>query len=145
MTTTTTTTGTANPRQLATLPDILARLSVIQSDEAGLSAALAGLLSAHEPIATSLGSLKQLGPQVDLLTRETRLLDLTVAATARTAQDVGGRVQSLDEEMRRVRDASERVSQVIELKVHYLLKSSQIHHLPQGIRLVFSRGTSQRD
>ncbi|KAJ8462975.1 hypothetical protein ONZ51_g10559 [Trametes cubensis] len=116
MTTTTTTTGTANPRQLATLPDILARLSVIQSDEAGLSAALAGLLSAHEPIATSLGSLKQLGPQVDLLTRETRLLDLTVAATARTAQDVGGRVQSLDEEMRRVRDASERVSQVIELK-----------------------------
>ncbi|KAI0328076.1 COG4-domain-containing protein [Cubamyces sp. BRFM 1775] len=113
---TTTTTIAANPRQLATLSDILARLSAIQSDEAELSVALAGLLSAHEPIAISLGSLKQLGPQLDSLAQETRLLDRTVAATARTAQDVGGRVQSLDEEMRRVRDASERVSQVIELK-----------------------------
>ncbi|KAH9890716.1 COG4-domain-containing protein [Cubamyces lactineus] len=113
---TTTTTIPANPRQLATLSDILARLSVIQSDEAELSTALASLLSAHEPISTSLSSLKQLGPQLDLLTQETCLLDRTVAATARTAQDVGGRVQSLDEEMRRVRDASERVSQVIELK-----------------------------
>lgn len=108
---------TSDPRRLATLPDILARLSAIQSDESDLSAALAGLLSAHEPIAASLNSLKSLAPPLDALVADTRLFDQTVSFTARTAQDVGGRVQSLDEEMRRVREASERVSQIIELKV----------------------------
>ncbi|OJT04068.1 Conserved oligomeric Golgi complex subunit 4 [Trametes pubescens] len=107
---------TSDPRRLATLPDILARLSAIQSDESDLSAALAGLLSAHEPIAASLNSLKSLAPPLDALVADTRLFDQTVSFTARTAQDVGGRVQSLDEEMRRVREASERVSQIIELK-----------------------------
>ncbi|KAI0668553.1 COG4-domain-containing protein [Trametes maxima] len=107
---------TSDPRRLATLPHILARLSAIQSDEAELSAALAALLSTHEPIAASLNNLRSLAPQLDLLAKETRLLDQTVSLTARTAQDVGGRVQSLDEEMRRVREASERVSQIIELK-----------------------------
>ncbi|KAL1947473.1 hypothetical protein VTO73DRAFT_14434 [Trametes versicolor] len=108
--------STSDPRRLATLPDILARLSAIQSDESDLSAALAGLLSAHEPIAASLNSLKSLAPPLDALVADTRLFDQTVSFTARTAQDVGGRVQSLDEEMRRVREASERVSQIIELK-----------------------------
>ncbi|EIW60719.1 COG4-domain-containing protein [Trametes versicolor FP-101664 SS1] len=108
--------STSDPRRLATLPDILARLSAIQSDESELSAALAGLLSAHEPIAASLNSLKSLAPPLDALVADTRLFDQTVSFTARTAQDVGGRVQSLDEEMRRVREASERVSQIIELK-----------------------------
>ncbi|KAI0781305.1 COG4-domain-containing protein [Trametes elegans] len=105
-----------DPRRLASLPHILARLSAIQSDESELSAALADLLSAHEPIAASLNSLKSLSPQLDALARETRFLDQTVSFTARTAEDVGGRVRSLDEEMRRVREASERVSQIIELK-----------------------------
>ncbi|KAI9056846.1 COG4-domain-containing protein [Trametes sanguinea] len=104
------------PRRLATLSEILARLSAIQSEESELSATLTDLLSAHEPIADALNNLKSLSPQLDSLYDQTRLLDQTVSATARTAQDVGGRVQSLDEEMRRVRDASERVSQIIELK-----------------------------
>ncbi|KAH9857731.1 COG4-domain-containing protein [Lenzites betulinus] len=103
-------------RRLATLPDILARLSAIQSDESELSAALADILSAHEPVAASLNTLKSLAPQLDSLAAEALFLDQTVSITARTAQDVGGRVQALDEEMRRVREASERVSQVIELK-----------------------------
>jgi hypothetical protein len=40
-----------------------------------------------------------------------------VSATASTAERVGGRVRILDEEMRRVREAAERVGQVMELKV----------------------------
>ncbi|OSC97651.1 COG4-domain-containing protein [Trametes coccinea BRFM310] len=104
------------PRRLATLSEILARLSAIQSEESELSATLTDLLSAHEPIADALNNLKSLSPQLDSLYDQTRLLDQAVSATARTAQDVGGRVQSLDEEMKRVRDASERVSQIIELK-----------------------------
>ncbi|KAI0807010.1 COG4-domain-containing protein [Fomes fomentarius] len=109
-------TSVSDPRRLATLPDILGALSVLQSHESDLSNSLAHLLFAYEPIAASLSSLQSLSPQLDALAQETRLLDQTVSYTARTAQDVGGRVQSLDEEMKRVREASERVSQIIELK-----------------------------
>lgn len=105
------------PRRLATLPDILAALTSLQSHESELTSSLSDLLSASEPISVSLSGLKALGPQLDILTKETHLLEQTVSYTARTAQDVGGRVQSLDEEMKRVREASERVGQIIELKV----------------------------
>ncbi len=110
-----------NPRRLATLPDILEALSVLQSHESNLSTSLTSLLSTYEPISATLGNIQSLGPQLDLLAEETQLLHQTVSYTARTAQHVGGRVQSLDEEMRRVREASERVSQIIELKV-------SVHH-----------------
>lgn len=114
-------TSISNPRRLATLPDILGALSVLQSHESDLSTSLADLLSEYEPISASLSSLQSLSPQLDALAQETRLLDATVSYTARTAQDVGGRVQLLDEEMKRVREASERVSQIIELKVRVSL------------------------
>ncbi|CDO69043.1 hypothetical protein BN946_scf184834.g50 [Trametes cinnabarina] len=107
---------TPHPRCLATTSDVLARLSAIQSEESLLSTELTNLLSAHEPVAVALNNLQSLSPVLDSLVYQTRLLDSTVSATARTAQHVGGRVQALDEEMRRVRDASERVSQIIELK-----------------------------
>lgn len=118
----------SNPRLLATLPDILGALSILQSHESDLSVSLAELLSAYEPIEASLNTLRSLGPQLDALSKETRLLDDTVSYTARTAQDVGGRVRSLDEEMKRVREASERVSQIIELKVRTML-SRLVHPL----------------
>ena len=38
-------------------------------------------------------------------------------ATAKTAERVGSRVRSLDEEMGRVREAGDRVGQVMDLKV----------------------------
>lgn len=114
-----------NPRRLATLPDILEALSVLQSHESNLSTSLTNLLSTYEPISASLGNIQSLGPQLDLLAGETRLLHQTVSYTAQTAQHVGGRVQSLDEEMKRVREASERVTQIIELKVYVY------HHLPR--------------
>ena len=110
-------TSISNPRHLGNLPDILTALAKLQSREAELTNSLSDLLSSFEPIAASLSGLKSLGPQLDVLTVETQLLDQTVSLTARTAQDVGGRVRSLDEEMKRVREASERVGQIIELKV----------------------------
>ncbi|TBU29088.1 COG4-domain-containing protein [Dichomitus squalens] len=90
---------------------ISASLSKLQSLSPQLDA-----LADSEPISASLSKLQSLGPQLDALAEVTRLLDQNVSYTARTAQDVGGRVQSLDEEMKRVREASERVSQIIELK-----------------------------
>ncbi|KAM5535568.1 hypothetical protein V8D89_010735 [Ganoderma adspersum] len=115
-----------NARRLATLPDILEALSVLQSHESDLSTSLTNLLSTYEPISASLGNIQSLGPQLDLLAGETRLLHQTVSYTARTAQHVGGRVQSLDEEMKRVREASERVSQIIELKSSLVALQSSI-------------------
>ncbi|KAH9923986.1 COG4-domain-containing protein [Epithele typhae] len=103
-------------RRLATLPEILTALSTLQSRESDLTTSLSDLLSAYEPISESLASLQSLAPQLDLIAEETHLLDCTVSYTARTAQDVGGRVQLLDEEMKRVREASERVGQIVELK-----------------------------
>ncbi|KAI1788436.1 COG4-domain-containing protein [Ganoderma leucocontextum] len=115
-----------NPQRLATLPDIFEALSVLQSHESDLSTSLTDLLSAYEPISASLSNIQSLGPQLDALAEETRLLHQTVSYTARTAQHVGGRVQSLDEEMKRVREASERVSQIIELKLSLAALQSSI-------------------
>jgi hypothetical protein len=56
-------------------------------------------------------------PHLDELYLEASLLSDKVSLTAQTAERVGGRVRSLDEEMRRVREAGERVGQVMELKV----------------------------
>lgn len=106
-----------DPRSLTTLPDIMACLSSFQSEETELSNSLTELLSAREPIVASLARLQSLVPQLDELHLEASLLSDTVSSTAQTAERVGGRVRSLDEEMRRVRDAGERVGQVMELKV----------------------------
>ncbi|OCH95231.1 COG4-domain-containing protein [Obba rivulosa] len=103
-------------RTLATLPDILSCLSSLESEEAELSTSLSELLAAREPIVNSLARLQSLVPQLDNLSTEARGLHGTVAVTARTAENVGGRVRALDEEMRRVREAAERVGQVMELK-----------------------------
>jgi conserved oligomeric Golgi complex subunit 4 len=108
-----------DPRSLTTLPDIMTCLSSFQSEETELSNSLTELLSAREPIVASLARLQSLVPELDELHLEASLLSDKVSSTAQTAERVGGRVQSLDEEMRRVRDASERVGQVMELKVLY--------------------------
>ena len=121
-----------DPRTLTTLPDILAALASVESEEAELSSSLSELLSAKEPIVNALARVHALEPQLDELHLEASLLSQVVSATAKTADRVGGRVRSLDEEMKRVREASERVGQVMELKVrapHSLLplKYSKMH------------------
>ncbi|CAK5279533.1 unnamed protein product [Mycena citricolor] len=105
-----------SPRALTNLADVLSTLSEFQSEEAKLSNSLTELLSSREPIVASLNRLQVLVPRLDVLQRDALSLSATVSATAKTAERVGGRVQSLDEEMRRVREAGDRVSQVMELR-----------------------------
>lgn len=106
-----------DPRSLTSLPDILSCLSLHQSEETELSNSLAESFSSQELIHASLSRLQSLLPHLDGLHAEALLLLSTVSFTADTAQRVGGRVRFLDEEMRRVREAGERVGQVIDLKV----------------------------
>ncbi|KAJ7063050.1 COG4 transport protein-domain-containing protein [Mycena amicta] len=108
------------------LQEILSSISEYQSEEAQLSNSLSDLLSAREPIVASLARLQQLIPPLDSLNHDAKLLSQTVSATATTAQRVGGRVRSLDEEMRRVREAADRVGQVMELKTSLAALQSAI-------------------
>ncbi|KAK0502966.1 COG4 transport protein-domain-containing protein [Armillaria luteobubalina] len=105
-----------DPRLLTNLPDILSALSSIQSEEAELSNSLTDLLSDRAPILSSLSRLRSVVPQLNDLNEDAVLLSKKVVTTAQTAERVGGRVRSLDEEMRRIREAGDRVGQVIELK-----------------------------
>ncbi len=116
------------PSALTTLPQILSALSSLESEESELSSSLSALLANQEPILNSLARLQTLLPQIGELQADASTLSHKVSATARTAERVGGRVRTLDEEMRRVREASDRVQQVIELKVRPPLVCPQIPH-----------------
>ncbi|KAG2149193.1 COG4-domain-containing protein [Suillus clintonianus] len=105
-----------DPRTLTSLNEILSCLSWYQSVEAELSNSLTELLSNRQPIDKSLQQLEALVPRLDELQIEATNFSTKVSATAQTAERVGGRVRSLDEEMRRVGEAAERVGQVMELK-----------------------------
>ncbi|KAG6811170.1 hypothetical protein H0H92_008654 [Tricholoma furcatifolium] len=105
-----------DPRTLTNLSELLICLSALQSEEAEHSSSLTDLLNAREPILLSLKRLDSLVPQVDSLLAEASLLSDNVTNTAKTAERVGERVRSLDEEMGRVREAGDRVGQVMELK-----------------------------
>nr|GAT61280.1 predicted protein [Mycena chlorophos] len=111
---------------LTSLQEILSSISEHQAQETALSNSLSELLSAREPIVASLSRLQTLIPPLDALQEEARLLSKTVSATAKTAEDVGGRVRTLDEEMRRIREASDRVGQVMELKTSLAALQSAI-------------------
>lgn len=106
-----------DPRTLTTLPDILSCLSALQSEEAEVSNALTELLNAREPILVSLNRLRALEPELDGLQNEAQVFADKVSRTATTADRIGSKVRSLDEEMSRVKEAGDRVNQVIELKV----------------------------
>jgi hypothetical protein len=102
-----------DPRKLTNLNEILSCLSWYQSEEAGLSNSLTELLSDRDSIAGSLQQLEALIPRLDALCLESSDLAKEVSSTAKTAERVGGRVRSLDEEMGRVSEAAERVGQVM--------------------------------
>lgn len=104
-------------RTLRTLPEVLSALSAVQSKETALAASLSSLLEAREPLETSLARLAALSQTVEALKDESGSISTKVGVTAQTAERVRGKVQALDEEMRRVREAGERVAQVMELKV----------------------------
>ncbi|KAJ6455868.1 COG4 transport protein-domain-containing protein [Mycena sanguinolenta] len=115
-----------SPHSLTNLADILSSIAEYQSEETQLSNSLSDLLSAREPILASLTRLQMLVPHLDELQNEAVLLSSTVSATAQTAERVGGRVRSLDEEMRRVREAGDRVGQVMDLKTSLAALQSSI-------------------
>lgn len=104
-------------RDLKTLPEVLSALSSLQSKETALAASLSALLEAREPLQTSLSRLTSLNQTVEALKDESSAISTKVGITAKTAERVRGKVQALDEEMRRVRESGERVQQVMELKV----------------------------
>lgn len=106
-----------SPQDLTSLSDILAALSSLEIEETAVSTALEELGASNESVDAALTNLKALGPQFSELSYEAGLLCDKVSSTAYTADRVGGRVRSLDEQMRRVREANERVAQVLELKV----------------------------
>ncbi|KAJ7273448.1 COG4 transport protein-domain-containing protein [Mycena haematopus] len=115
-----------SPHSLTNLADILSSIAEYQSEETKLSNSLSELLSTREPILASLARLQALVPHLDELQNEAVLLSSTVSATAQTAERVGGRVRSLDEEMRRVREAGDRVGQVMDLKTSLAALQSSI-------------------
>jgi len=73
-----------------------------------------------------LQRLQSLVPQLDEIQADASILTKKVSNTAKTAERVGSRVRSLDEEMRRVREAEDRVGLVMDLKVHHLYASLYI-------------------
>jgi hypothetical protein len=88
-----------DPRSLTNLSEILSCLSAFQSEEAELSNSLTKLLKAKEPIFLSLSRLQSISPQLNELQVDASLLARKVSNTAETAERVGSRVRSLDEEM----------------------------------------------
>jgi hypothetical protein len=70
-----------------------------------------------DPIILTLQRLQSLVPQLDALQADASILTKKVSTTAKTAERVGSKVRSLDEEMRRVREAGDRVGLVMDLKV----------------------------
>lgn len=111
----------SNPSGLITLPDILKALTSLEEEETQLSDALSSLLFDDEPVQSALGELESLASHLDEINNDAVILSKNVHTTAQTAERVGGRVRILDEEMKRVKEAAERVGQVIELKVRTLV------------------------
>lgn len=106
-----------DPRTLTNLSEILSCLSAFQTEEAELSSTLRGLLNDREPVISALQRLHLLEPQFEHLLLDARGLKKRVSSTAKTADRIGQKVRSLDEEMGRIREAGERVGQVMDLKV----------------------------
>lgn len=108
-------------RSVTNLQSLLSSLSVIQSREAALSESLTEVLSNRDQIFATLTRIHELEPRISILCDEGDILAYHIATTAHTAERIGGQVRSLDEEMRRVKEAGDRVALVTELKVRSLL------------------------
>lgn len=112
------------PAQLTCLPDILNSLALLEEEESRVTDSLSGLMSAREPIIVALNRLHSLSPQLDDLRGHALLLDERVSLTAKTADRVGSQVRTLDKEMQRVKEASERVALTMDIKVFLFLTAN---------------------
>ena len=105
-----------DPRTLVNINEILDHLSALQSEETDLSNTLSDLLSRRDLITSSLSKLEAVTPKLDDLRSDSQQLFSQVLVTSRIADRVGGRVRSIDEEMKRVTEAADHISRVMELK-----------------------------
>lgn len=103
--------------QILKAQDIPLAIAENVAEESQITAELTNLLQRTEHISTALAKLAALSPLLGRLQADALQLRENVGHTATTANRVGSRVKALDEEMRRAREAAERVAQVIELKV----------------------------
>lgn len=102
---------------LTSLPDILDRLNSLEDEDKTIAESLHALVQNEGEVQKSLQQLKSLSPTVGNLRRNAESLSVRLGNTARTADSVAGHVRMLDEEIRRVKEASAYVAQVMELKV----------------------------
>lgn len=107
-------------KSLNNLPDILDCLASLEVEEKAITESLHAFLSDELQVNESLRRLRSLSPQVNHLNTHAELLSIKLGNTARTADNVAGRVRMLDEEMKRVKEAGAYVAQVMELKARLL-------------------------
>lgn len=114
-----------HPRTLLS-SELLPHLSTLQSLESALSQDLHALLSDRTAIDSAHTRLHQLLPRIELVESEVNGVNGTgddaglvqrIGKVNEIAERIGGKVRDLDLELLRVKEASERLNEVMELKV----------------------------
>ncbi|PFH45270.1 hypothetical protein AMATHDRAFT_71881, partial [Amanita thiersii Skay4041] len=103
-------------RKLTRLQEILTSMSAYQTEEDELSSSLTVLLSDIAAIRHSLIRMESITEDLCHLRQDTWSLNNIVSSTAGTATRISQHVQHLDEEMSRIKEAGDHVSQVLELR-----------------------------
>jgi hypothetical protein len=121
--------GPSRPHPRTLLPaELLPHLSHLQTLESGLSHSLSQALADRSVLAASHSRLAALLPRIDAVDLElsgragaegegSKGLKGRIEVVNGIAERVGGKVRGLDLELKRVREANERLTEVIELKV----------------------------
>lgn len=114
-----------HPRSLLT-PALLPHLATLQSLESSLSQDLHALLSDRSTLDTAHTQLRKLLPRIQAVEGEVSGVNDAggeeglvgrIGKVNEIAERIGGKVRGLDEELLRVREAGERLNEVMELKV----------------------------
>jgi hypothetical protein len=119
-----------NPRHITSPAQIASQLSLLTAKEQSLTQSLNQLISDRTHLDGALTQLQQLGSEVGNLALEVDGVGNTVfeedeseglvervRRVWETSERVGGKVRRLDEEVGRVREATDIVTEVLELKV----------------------------
>ena len=106
-----------DPRNLTTVEAMVSALSAYQSEELDVSNSLNERIRDRTSVLQTMHKMESMLPVLDRIEGEGVALESVIADTALTADRVSRKVKALDEEMRRVKEAGDRVAQVMELKV----------------------------
>nr|XP_019000435.1 uncharacterized protein I203_06849 [Kwoniella mangroviensis CBS 8507]OCF63896.1 hypothetical protein I203_06849 [Kwoniella mangroviensis CBS 8507] len=104
------------PRAITHPEQIAAQLALLTKREAELSLSLNALVADRAQIDSALSRLRELGSEVGSLAAEVDGSRKRVTRVWETSERVGGKVRRLDEEVGRVREATDIVTEVLELK-----------------------------